>query len=209
MVACESSPTQPDDPRVPPAVGTPTRLMLQPCAYETTVARCPLEAIWGDLYRSSRMVTTQSQWTSGAPGVVRVTAPGSLQAVAPGDADITMRFNGRELVETFRVFESGPPWRVSKGPSIEYLIRVQDDRATPLDGVLVEIIGGGNAGRQTISSNGGRASFPGDFVCGPITVRATKDGYQPWVRSTTNCVSAGNPYWSSESVSPVVMIPVA
>ncbi len=206
MTACES-PTQ-ADPRIPPAVGTPARLMIQPCEYGTATAQCPLEAIWGDLYRSSRMVTTEAQWTSSAPGVVRVGAPGTLQAVGPGDADVTMRYNDRELVATFRVFESGPPWYVLKGTSVEYHVQVRDDRDQRLEGVLVEIMAGGNAGQSAVSDSNGTAIFRGESACGPITVRGTKEGYQPWVGSATKCGRAGNGNWGSETVGPVVMRPL-
>jgi hypothetical protein len=204
--ACES-PTKPD-PRIPPPIGTPTSMMLQPCEYGAEVAVCPVQARWGDLYASFRTVTSQAQWSSSAPHIVRVVGPGTLQAVGPGDAEITALYNSRGLTATFRVFAEGPPWLVSRGPGLEYHIRVVDQQGAALEGVLVQITAGANAGRSAISDRSGSAIFRDEIVCGPITVRGSKDGYHDWIGSAVRCGRAGNGSWGSETIGPVQMIPI-
>ena len=183
-------------------------MMFQPCEYGAQTAVCPLQAKWGDLYASFRMVTPEAQWSSNAPNIVRIVAPGTLQAVSPGDAEITATYNSRGLTATFRVFADGPPWLVSRGPGLEYHIQVTDPQGAALEGVLVEIIAGTNAGRSATSDRFGRAIFRDEIVCGPITVRGTMAGYQQWTGSATRCGRAGNGNWGSETVGPVRMIPI-
>jgi hypothetical protein len=204
--ACDESPTRPD-PRIPPQVGPPTTLMFQPCEYGGRIAVCPVRAIWGHLYSSDRIVTQEARWSSSAANVVRIAAPGMLEAIAPGDADVTVSFNERDVTAKFRVFGEGPPWHVARG--VEYHIRVVNEIGAPLDGVLVEIIAGGNAGMEATSDRFGSAIFRGDIVCGPITVRGTKPGYREWTGSAIRCGRAGNGLWGSETVGPVRMIPVS
>ena len=204
--ACDSA-TGPD-PRIPPAVGTPTSMRFEPCAYVSTAAQCRVTARWGGLYSTSRNVTVEGSWSSSAPTVVRVVTPGLLEAGSPGDADITVLFDGQSATATFRVFADGPPWFVLKGRSVEFHVTVEDNAGVRLDGVLVEIIAGAMAGRSAVSTLG-RAIFVDDVVCGPITVRATKAGYREWTGSAVNCGNAGNGAWGSESVGPVRMIPLA
>lgn len=194
------SPTEPDrvDPRVPPAVGMPTFLTMDPCEYLATTANCPVVARWGELYSTSRAVTGVAQWVSSAPGVVRVAYPGILERVAPGDAEVRVSFNGKTESIVFRVVADGPPWRVFSGT--EYHIRVVDRNAQHLEGVLVEVTAGMMAGHSAISDRNGSAIFRDAFVCGPITVRASKGGYQIWTGSAVNCGKAGNGAWGSETI---------
>jgi hypothetical protein len=137
--------------------------------------------------------------------VVNLIAPGVLQAVTPGDADVTVSYNGAQITGRFHVFDEGPPWYVSRG--VEYHVQVRAENGDRLEGVLVEIIAGGNAGLQALSDGFGQAIFRGDIVCGPITVRGTKPEYREWMGSATLCGKAGNGNWGSEIVGPVVMIP--
>ena len=182
--------------------------MFLPCEYGAQIAVCPVQARWGDLYASFRMVTSEAQWSTSAPNIVRIVGPGMLQAVGQGDADITAVYNSRGLTATFRVFAEGPPWLVGRGPALEYHIQVIDQNGAPLEGVLVDIIAGTNAGRSAVSDQLGRAIFRDEIVCGPITVRGTKAGYQDWVGSAIRCGRAGNGNWGSETVGPVRMIPL-
>jgi hypothetical protein len=205
-VAC-GSPTEPD-PRITPAVGTPTRMQFLPCEYGAQTAACRVEARWGDLYSTTLDVTNGATWTSSASNIVNVDRRGVLSARGPGDADITVAYEGRSVTATFRVMAEGPPWFVLRGSAVEYHIEVVDDRGARLEGVLVEIVGGAGAGSQAVSDSAGRAIFRGESACGPITVRGTKDGYQPWVGSATKCGRAGNGNWGSETVGPVRMIPL-
>jgi hypothetical protein len=180
-------------------------MLMQPCEYGGELARCAVWAIWGDLYSTRLDVTDEAQWASSAPAVARVVEPGVLQGVAAGDAHITVEFRGYQQTTKFHVLSEGPPWRVYAG---EYHILVIDETGAALEGVLVAIIAGGNAGRVTVSDRNGRAIFVGDSICGPITVRGVKPGYREWVGSAIKCGRAGNGQWGSESVGPVLMIPL-
>ena len=62
------------------------------------------------------------------------------------------------------------------------------------------------AGRSATSDRNGFATMRGLFVCGPITVRASKAGYRTWTSSAVSCGKAGNGNWGSESVGPVTMM---
>ena len=202
-IGCDS-PLSPD-PRVPPAVGTPTSLHLDPCEYGPDFARCPAIATWGYLYSAVRNVTEEAVWSSGSPAVARVVGPGLLRAVAPGEAVVIVEFEGFQHRVIFRVLSDGPPWRVYQG---EYHVQVRDAQDAPLEGVTVDIIAGGNAGMRAVSDRAGRAIFVGDSVCGPITVRGTRTGYQDWTGSAIKCGRGGNGNWGSETVGPVRMIPL-
>lgn len=147
-------------------------------------------ARWGDLYSTSRPVTGVAQWVSANPGVVRIVLPGVLERVAPGEAEVRVSFDGRTASMTFRVAADGPPWRAYA--VTEFHIRAEDQNGQRLEGVLVEITAGLMAGRTAISDRNGSAILRDLFVCGPITVRGSKAGYQTWTGSAVQCGKAGN-----------------
>jgi hypothetical protein len=200
--ACHS-PAEPD-PRIPPPVGTPTSMLMQPCEYAAKTTRCPVDAFWGDLYRSTRAVTTLGEWTSDTPSVVRIVDHHTLQSAAPGTAFVSIDYSGRRLTTKFRVLADGPPWRVFSG---EFHVKVRDVSGQPIEGALVEITAGADAGLSATSDRFGEAVFVGETTCGPITARATKAGFHTWTGSATNCGRAGNGNWGSETLGPVVLTP--
>lgn len=200
------SPTEPDDPRVPPPVGTPTRLQMQPCEYVGQTARCAIDAIWGDLYRSTRTVTTTATWTSDTPGVVRIVNGSTLQSVSPGRALVTVAYQGQAETIPFQVLASGPPWRAF--PRSEWIIKVTDTNGNPLEGVTVTVTEGAMAGVTATTDRNGFTHAQGEFVCGPTTVRATRPGYRDWIGSATECGRAGNGNWGSETIGPIQMTPL-
>ena len=203
--AC-GSPTEPDDPRVPPPVGTPTRLQVQSCEYIGQTARCPVDAIWGDLYRSTRTVTTTATWSSDSPGVLRIVNGFALQAVAPGAAIVTVEYQGRRETIPFRVLASGPPWRVS--PHSEWILKVVDTNGTALEGATVTVIEGAMAGVTSTTDRNGFTHAQIDFICGPATVRVTRPGFHDWIGSATECGRGGNGNWGSETIGPIRMTPL-
>ncbi len=182
----------------------PTRLSMDPCEYLDTTANCPVVATWGDLYSTSRGVTGVAQWVSAAPGVVRIAFPGVVQRVGPGDAEVRVSFNDKTESFLFRVLADGPPWRAY--PNTEFILPVVDPSGARLEGVEVEVTAGPMAGQRATSDRNGFATMRGLFVCGPISVRASKAGYRTWTSSAVNCGKAGNGNWGSESVGPVTMI---
>lgn len=204
LVGCNTE-TGPD-PRVPPAVGTPWSLSLEPCEYAVRSARCRVIARWGDLYSSTKDVTATARWTSDAPQIVSVAA-GVLQAMSPGTANITIEYNGRSRTDIFRVLDEGPPWYSMVGPSIEFQFKVSNPAGAPLEGVLVEVTAGALAGQRAVSDRSGFAHLGNEFICGPITVRATKTGFREWTGSATQCGRQGNGNWGSEALGPIIMTP--
>jgi hypothetical protein len=61
--------------------------------------------------------------------------------------------------------------------------------ARGIEDVTVELLSGHNAGRTAVTDSGGRYYFYPPFVCGPVTARATKAGYNVRVSSSVMCVN--------------------
>jgi hypothetical protein len=202
VVGCSSS-TAPDS-RVVPAVGPPWNMRLEPCDYEPQVATCPVLAKWGDLYSTYQDVTTVAEWSSSAPNVVQVIGPGRLLAGTPGDAEVTVAYRGVILRETFRAYVGEPPWWVCL--RCEQIWSVTDFAGRRLEGVFVEIVAGHEIGSHATSDQFGRVVFHG-LPCGPVTARATKEGYREWIASATLCGRGGNGQPGSESLPPIRLTP--
>ena len=62
--------------------------MFLPCEYESRAAHCRVEARWGLFMRPNRHL--EARWATSAPDVLRIASPGTLQAVAPGDANVSV-----------------------------------------------------------------------------------------------------------------------
>ena len=192
-VAC-GSPTAPD-PRVPPATGSPTRLLITAWDFGARVTSVRVQAIWGELYRTERDVTTEATWSSSDSGVMRIFRPGQLESAGPGEATLTITFRDVSISEVMRVYPGESPLRViTCDPKSCYVSdTIYDARTTSgpnnvyLDGVLVEIISGHNAGMTATTDRNGWYYFYPPFVCGPITVRASKSGYRTRVNSSVMC----------------------
>jgi len=72
----------------------------------------------------------------------------------------------------------------------------------------VEIVGGHMQGRSAVSTSFGDAIFYQDIIDGPITVRAAKSGYRVWTGAAILGGRNGNGSPGSETVGPVVMLPI-
>ncbi len=195
----------PTDPRIPDTTGAPTSVSMSPCEYGADSTKCAVVAAWGDLYRTERDVTLEAAWSITLSNIVHLAAPGVLQPGAAGDAEVVVKYRGRATTVRFRVLPAGPPWRVYSG---EHHIRVVDANNVGLEGVDVTVTAGANIGRQAVSNRTGEAIFVGDLVCGPISVRGSKAGYEDWMGSATECGRGSNGAWGSEALGPVRMIPV-
>jgi hypothetical protein len=84
LVACDS-PTEPD-PRFPPATGSPSRLAVTRWDFDARITTVQVQADWGDLYRTTRDVTTEATWQSSDLSVMRIPRPGQVESVSPGEA---------------------------------------------------------------------------------------------------------------------------
>jgi hypothetical protein len=190
--ACGGSPTTPD-PRIPPTTGKPDslRLILWNFDYPTRTTTVRAEATWGiSLYTASRDVTGEATWTSSDPAIARMVAAGQMASVTPGDATVGVTFRDVKAASLVRVFPGEPPlWVIEQGQVSAF---VNDaSRASPgngLEGATVEIISGHNAGRKAVTGAGGIYTFFPPFVCGPLTARATREGYADTAGSSVMCM---------------------
>ena len=136
-------------------------------------------------------ITTSGTWTSDDPAIVRIAAPGLLEAVSLGDTVVRVALPpvGGEL-RPVSVFPGTPPL-----PTWEIAGTVYDGSVTPrvpLDGATVEVLTGIVAGWKAISGvePPAKPGFPGwsvQFPRGhyeirgvpsfPYSVRASRPGY--------------------------------
>jgi hypothetical protein len=122
-------------------------------------------------------VSAQTTWTSSAPEIVTVTPTGSAQSVSPGDAQLHASYRGLQTVVNVKVIAGQPPL-----PTFEIDAAVLAGPACRVTGhgvpgVLVTVTAGLNAGASATTDENGSFALP-DMVDGPITLRASKTGYQ-------------------------------
>ena len=192
LAAC-GSPTEPD-PRIPPATGSPTRLLITEWDFGARLTSVRVQAIWGDLYRAERDVTNEATWSSSDSAVMRIPRPGQVESVGPGEATLTISFRDVSISEVMRVYPGESPLKlISCDPKSCYVADTIYDATTSgpnrtrLEGVLVEIISGHNAGLTSTTDKNGWYYFYPPFVCGPVTARASKSGYRDRVASSVMC----------------------
>jgi hypothetical protein len=142
--------------------------------------RCQAEARWGQGgYSTARDVTEEGTWSSSVPGAFVVDGPGRVRSVAPGEGELRCTFLGVSAAQAMRVHAGEPPVPVFYGHEASGWVR--DPRlASPnngIEGVTVEIIGGHDVGRTTVTNASGAYTFR-DPVYGPVKYRARKAGYQ-------------------------------
>jgi hypothetical protein len=187
MGGCQS-PTEPD-PRVVPAVGSPSRLSVMQWDFGSQITAVRVEAKWGTLYATTEEVTTEAAWQSSDPSVMRVVRAGQIASVSPGDATLTISYRDVSISHLMRVFSGESPLLVLTAETTTYVGSHIRDAATGLgiEGVLVEIMAGHNAGRTATTERGGWFAFHPPFVCGPLTLRASKTGYRARVGTSVMC----------------------
>lgn len=192
LAACDS-PTEPD-PRIPSATGRPTRLAVTAWHFGARTTSVRIQAIWGDLYRTERDVTNEATLHSSDSAVMRIARSGQVESVAPGEATLTITFRDISISEVMRVYPGESPLPViACDPKSCYVSDTIYDATTSglnrtrLEGVLVEIISGHNAGMTSRTDRHGWYYFYPPFVCGPITARASKSGYRDRVGSSVMC----------------------
>jgi hypothetical protein len=143
------------------------------------VTQCQAEARWGSGgYANIRDVTADASWSSSAPSVLGVVGPGRTRAMTPGEAELRAAFREVAASQAMRVYPGEAPSPVFYGHELIGYVR---DPTLPAQNngvgdVLVEVVGGHNAGRTTVSSADGTYTLK-DPVYGPITYRARKAGY--------------------------------
>jgi hypothetical protein len=125
---------------------------------------------------------------------MRIARPGQVESVGPGEATIAITFRDVSISEVMRVYPGESPLRVitcdpqsCHVSDTIYDATTSGANRTRLEGVLVEIISGHNAGMTSMTDQQGRYYFYPPFVCGPITARASKSGYRERVSSSVMC----------------------
>ena len=191
--ACGSSPVSPDQ-RIPPTTGPPDALLIIDWNFGAAATTARAEATWGHLYSTSRDVTHEAVWESGAPQITTVVTPGRLLSVSEGDAELRVTFRGVTVVHHLRVFSGEPPWPILEAGSTTYVSGAVRNAAgtspgNGIEGATVEIVEGHNRGRSTTTDRAGYYYFYPPFLCGPITVRATKAGFRDAVASSIMCMT--------------------
>lgn len=185
--ACESTPAGPDATTIPPAL-----LQIVGWNFGTSTTTARVNAHWIGREPSLVDVTTLAAWDSSAPGVLAVVGPGRLIAVASGEADLHVTYRGAVASRYFRVFAGEPPWPAYRAGDPVTIGDVVRDARTPsstngIDSVRIEVIGGHNTGCVVTTDATGRYTLHPPFVCGPVTMRATKAGYQTATASSVMC----------------------
>jgi hypothetical protein len=193
LSACADSPTSPD-PRIPPTTGPPDLLQDLGWNFGVSLTTCRVEARWGYLYATSRDVTAEAGWESSAPQVARVIGAGQIASALPGDAELRITFRGVTLARHLKVFRGEPPVLVLESSYNTYSSgRVRDGTipglSNGIEGATVEVISGHNNGLSGLTDRGGYYYFYPPFICGPITVRASKSGYLDAVASSVACMN--------------------
>jgi hypothetical protein len=185
--SCDS-PTEPD-PRIVPVVGSPWRLSVALWDFDTLMTSLRVEARWGDLYGTTKDVTNDATYQSSNASIMRVARAGQVASIAPGDATLTIAYRDVSISHLMRVFAGESPLLVLTPETTTYVGTSIRDAQTGagIEGVLVEIIGGHNADRTTTTDRLGFYGFYPPFVCGPLTMRASKAGYQTRVGSSVMC----------------------
>jgi hypothetical protein len=184
--ACSGTPTAPDHSVPPSTSGAPAHLQDVSWTFSTAATTVQAQATWGFLYTTSEDVTNEATWTVDAPQVAKVVLPGVLAAISPGDVQLTIAYRGLTLVRHLRVFEGESPLLVLESGYTTFVMgRVSND----VEGATVEVISGHNAGLSTVTDKGGYYRFYPPFVCGPLTVRASKAGYADAVASSIMCMN--------------------
>jgi hypothetical protein len=189
---CGASPTGPDQ-RIPPTTGKPASLQVTDWNFNfgLGVTTMHVEATWGiGLYSASRDVTAEAMWKTNDPKVVRVVQPGRLASVSPGDATVTVVFRDVRIDRRLQVFSGESPlWVIDDGAAGSSVTDATNfDPNNGVEGATVEITAGHNTGRTAITDKAGFYTFLPPFVCGPLTARATKEGYEDAVASSFMCL---------------------
>lgn len=187
--ACESTPTGPDFETLPP-----TLLQLVDWRFGPSETTVRVQGLFLAFEGPTIDVTQRATWESSAPGVLGISGPGRMIAVAPGEADLRVTYRGVVKTHYFRVFAGEPPWPAFKAGEAVTIGDVVRDARNPastsgVGGARLEVIGGHNTGLVVTTDATGRYTLHPPFICGPITMRATKDGYHDATASSVMCES--------------------
>lgn len=182
FAACDNSPTRPTPgpttgpPPLPPVGPVIVRVEIlgPPAVAPGETARFSLVAHLTD--GSGRDLTNEAIWSSypGYEQLVSIAGPGLVTGRERGDAYISAAFERHFVVKEVIVVPAGT-YRLAG------LVREAGIPTGPVVGARVEVTTGGGAGLTTYTDLWGKFRLYG--VSGETSLRVTKDGYQPVVRT--------------------------
>ena len=180
--SCGDSPTSPERHGIPQVTIT-----CEPVSSTVTLCLAPVHCSGEPCQPGTPVdVTTIARWEVDDPEVVRVTGPGRLEAVAPGDTLVHATWSISHYWRRVSVFPGTAPLPTY---SIDgYIYEGTPAARVPLDGAIVEVLNGVVAGRRAISGahplapGGSPIVAPGRYEIdgvpsGTFTIRVTKEGY--------------------------------
>jgi Carboxypeptidase regulatory-like domain/Bacterial Ig-like domain (group 2) len=126
---------------------------------------------------TTQTVTTQATWGSTNTAVATVSSAGVVTFVAPGDVDVRATYQSVMGTLHFAVTAVTLRFRLSG-------VITDSGNQRGVEGVLVEILNGPDAGRSTRTDANGAYSFA-DVVAGTFTVRVSKQPYEAVERQVT------------------------
>jgi hypothetical protein len=138
--------------------------------------RCRLLALSRDAARPPRDVTSQASWHVTGAARTYLAPPGVLRATGDGEVVIDARYCSRTARAIVRLTPDRPAQVLA---SVRGTVYVHDrGRLEPVVNAVVEVVGGPNLGKQTVTGGDGTYELPG-LVPGEIVIRATKIPYGP------------------------------
>lgn len=167
VVSCNKSPTQPSNAPGGPQGGAVAVARIEisgPTSLEPGgSAQFTANAEMSD--GSVRNVTAEAEWTSSHGGVLQVSSPGIVSAVAAGEAVINARYQSRSASAPVMVLPAGT-FRLNG--------RITDV-GRPVGGVTVEVIEGTGQGLRAVTRGDGSYAIYG--VAGLVKLHAKKEGF--------------------------------
>jgi hypothetical protein len=138
--------------------------------------RCRLLALSRNVARPPRDVTSHASWHVTGAARTYLGPPGVLRATGDGEVVIDASYCSRTAQAIVRLTPDRPAQVLA---SVRGTVYVHDrGRLEPVVNALVEVVGGPNLGKQTITGGDGTYELSG-LVPGDIVVRATKIPYGP------------------------------
>jgi hypothetical protein len=186
-------------------VGIPDRLILNDWQFDTLTGITTVHAvaIWGvSFYTSEKDVTALADWETTEPRIASFDSNKRLRPVAQGETRIVASYKGRSASAPVAAFVGEPPFLIMENGAQGFVYGGEATFDNGLPGVLVEIIAGHNAGRSSTSGALGKFTFEGSLLCGPQTLRGSKDGYQTTTITQLWCINEPQPKFVLKLAAP-------
>lgn len=144
------------------------------CASALRGVHCQLLALFRDVSRPPRDVTTEASWRlSGVLGA-RISPTGVIDGTEGGDVEIHAEYQSHHVRARARLTRDGPGQMLAALRGRVYAETSGDIR--PVADARVEVIGGASAGISTTTLGDGSYELIG-LVPGDVVVRASRVGY--------------------------------